>query len=86
MNQNLNEFQNNEQKDNNKPMSQNDNIIEQTPPKVDLSKIDATEEAMSVYTYPKEFLKLDLDKIREFIEIFEEYYQNLLQIIACMKT
>ena len=78
MNQNPNEIQNNEQNDDNKPMSQNDNIIEQTPPKVDLSKIDATEEAMSVYTYPKEFLKLDLDKIREFIEIFEEYYQNLL--------
>ena len=33
---------------------------------------------MSFYTYPREFLKLDLDKIREFIEIFEEYYQNLL--------
>ena len=78
MNQNPNELQNNDNNNNNNQTSQNENILEQTRPKVDLSKIDATEEAMSLYTYPKEFLKLDLDKIREFIEIFEEYYQNLL--------
>ena len=47
--------------------------------KVDLSKLDASEETMSHYTYPKEFLKLDLDKIREFIEILEEHYQNLIE-------
>ena len=46
--------------------------------KVDLSKLDATEETMSQYSYPKEFIKLDLDKIREFIDILEEHYQNLL--------
>jgi hypothetical protein len=34
---------------------------------------------MSQYTYPKEFLKLDLDKIREFIDILEEHYQNLVE-------
>ena len=46
--------------------------------KVDLSKVDATEDSMSQYSYPKEFIKLDLDKIREFIDILEEHYQNLL--------
>ena len=65
--------------DQNNPSSQTENIPHIPKPKVDLSKIEATEEAMSLYTYPKEFLKLDLDKIREFIEIFEEYYQNLLE-------
>ena len=34
---------------------------------------------MSQYSYPKEFIKLDLDKIREFIDILEEHYQNLLE-------
>ena len=33
--------------------------------KVDLSKLDSSEETMSLYTYPNEFLKLNLDKIRE---------------------
>ena len=78
MNQNQNEPENNTQNNDNNQLGQTDNILELPKPKVDLSKIDATEEAMSLYTYPKEFLKLDLDKIREFIEIFEEYYQNLL--------
>ena len=45
--------------------------------KTDLSKLDASEDTMSYYTYPKEFLKLNLDKIREFIEILEEHYQNV---------
>ena len=78
MNQNPNLQQNIDQNLNNNPSSQTENISHIPKPKVDLSKIEATEEAMSLYTYPKEFLKLDLDKIREFIEIFEEYYQNLL--------
>ena len=78
MNQNSNLQQNIDQNLNNNPSSQTENISHVLKPKVDLSKIEATEEAMSLYTYPKEFLKLDLDKIREFIEIFEEYYQNLL--------
>ena len=47
--------------------------------KVDPTKLETTEETMSLYTYPKEFLKLDLDKIREFIDILEEYYQKLLE-------
>ena len=47
--------------------------------KIDLSKLDASEESMSSFTYPKEFLKLDLDKIREFIEILEEHYQNMIE-------
>ena len=72
----------------NKPLSisQNNNnfpptqtYISETTAKIDLSKVDATEETMSQYTYPKEFLKLDLDKIREFIDILEEHYQNLVE-------
>ena len=47
--------------------------------KVDLSKLDSSEETMSLYTYPNEFLKLNLDKIREFIEIVEEHYINMVQ-------
>ena len=47
------------------------------PHKTDLSKLDASEDSMSYYTYPKEFLKLNLDKIREFIQILEEHYQNM---------
>jgi hypothetical protein len=35
---------------------------------------------MSYYTYPKEFLKLDLDKIREFIDILEEHYQKMAEL------
>ena len=79
MSQNPNLQQNIEENLNINPSSQTENITHIQKPKVDLSKIEATEEAMSLYTYPKEFLKLDLDKIREFIEIFEEYYQNLLE-------
>ena len=65
------------QNNNNFPPSQT--YISETTTKVDLSKVDATEETMSQYTYPKEFLKLDLDKIREFIDILEEHYQNLVE-------
>ena len=65
------------QNNNNFPPTQT-NISESTT-KIDLSKVDATEETMSQYTYPKEFLKLDLDKIREFIDILEEHYQNLVE-------
>lgn len=50
-----------------------------TFPKIDLKKLDASEESLSSYTYPKEFLKLDLDKIRDFIEILEEHYQNMVE-------
>ena len=78
MNLNINELKNNDQINNN-PNSQNENISVNNHQKVDLSKLDASEETMSLYTYPKEFLKLDLDKIREFIEIIEEHYQNSLE-------
>ena len=78
MNTNTNESQNIDKNINNNPTSHNGYIKSTPRPKVDLSKLDASEETMSLYTYPKEFLKLDLDKIREFIEILEEHYQNLL--------
>jgi len=65
------------QNDNNFPSSQTH--ASELSTKVDLSKVDATEETMSHYAYPKEFLKLDLDKIREFIDILEEHYQNLIE-------
>ena len=45
----------------------------------DLSNLEASEETMMDYTFPKEFLKFDLDKIRDFIEILEEYYQSSLK-------
>ena len=63
---------------NNNLSSHNNSIKSTLHPKVDLSKLDSSEETMSLYTYPKEFLKLDLDKIREFIDILEEHYKNLL--------
>lgn len=75
--QRLNKPSSMSQNNNNIPQSQT--YISETTTKVDLSKVDATEETMSQYTYPKEFLKLDLDKIREFIDILEEHYQNLVE-------
>ena len=75
--QRLNKPSSMSQNNNNFPPSQT--YISETTTKVDLSKVDATEETMSQYTYPKEFLKLDLDKIREFIDILEEHYQNLIE-------
>ena len=75
--QRLNKPSSMSQNNNNFPQSQT--YLSETPTKVDLSKVDATEETMSQYTYPKEFLKLDLDKIREFIDILEEHYQNLVE-------
>ena len=68
--QNINETNNNNTQE----------YLEHIPhPKVDLTKLDASEETMSKYTYPKEFLKLELDKIREFIDILEEHHQNLIE-------
>ena len=73
------------QRHNDPNLSQNNNnpstqtYISEASSKIDLSQVDATEETMSQYSYPKEFLKLDLDKIREFIEIIEEHYQNLVE-------
>ena len=65
------------QNNNNNPATQT--YISEASSKVDLTKVEATEETMSQYSFPKEFLKLDLDKIREFIEILEEHYQNLVE-------
>ena len=79
MKTNTNDLQSNELNDNNNISQQNDYIPETTHSKIDLPKVEPTEETMSLYTYPKEFLKLELDKIREFIEILEEHYQNLLE-------
>ena len=75
--QRLNKPSSMSQNNNNFPQSQT--YLSEATTKVDLSKVDATEETMSQYTYPKEFLKLDLDKIREFIDILEEHYQNLVE-------
>jgi hypothetical protein len=41
---------------------------------IDLSNVEANEESLKPYTLTKQFLKLDLDKIRELIEILEDYY------------
>ena len=79
MENNPNDLQSIDQNNNNNISQQNDFSTESTKPKIDLSKVEPTEETMSLYTYPKEFLKLELDKIREFIEILEEHYQNLLE-------
>jgi hypothetical protein len=76
----ITESENNEINNNNHKDSQ-DNILNQKKSSIDndLLYVEASEETMEGFTLPKEFLKLDLDKIREFIEIFEEYYQNLLE-------
>ena len=76
INQEQNENQGFSQNNEKSPSRQT--YVSESSTKVDLSKVDATEETMSQYTYPKEFLKLDLDKIREFIDILEEHYQNLV--------
>ena len=76
----INQEQNENQRfsQNNEKSPSRQTYVSESSTKVDLSKVDATEETMSQYTYPKEFLKLDLDKIREFIDILEEHYQNLV--------
>ena len=80
MNTNPGEPQNNINNNTNYNQTPQNEVIQLAPrPKVDLSKLDASEETMSLYTYPKEFLKLDLDKIREFIDILEEHYKNLYE-------
>ena len=85
MSSNQNEEQNSESQNNklkrnntsniNKSMH-NQNIISS---KIDLTGIDATEENLKHYTLSKQFLKLDLDKIRELIEILEEYYLSCVE-------
>ena len=76
----ITESENNEINNNNHKDSQ-DNILNQKKSSIDndLLYIEASEETMEGFTLPKEFLKLDLDKIREFIEILEEHYQSCLK-------
>ena len=73
------EHDNNEISDNNNDKHDQISQRETSSINVDLTNIEASEETMEAYTYPKEFLKLDLDKIREFIEILEEHYKNCLK-------
>ena len=88
MSSNNNEFQNEEnqikslRRDNtnthtNENQSNNNQSIISS--KIDLSEIEATEENLKHYTLSKQFLKLDLDKIRELIEILEEYCQTCVE-------
>ena len=46
---------------------------------IDLSDIEANDQSLKNYTLSKQFLKLDLDKIRELIEIMEDYCQSLVE-------
>ena len=46
---------------------------------IDLSDIEANEQSLKNFTLSKLFLKLDLDKIRELIEIMEDYCQSLVE-------
>jgi hypothetical protein len=50
-----------------------------TSTNIDLSEIEATEENFQNFTLSKQFLKIDLDKIREIIEIMEEHCQNCIE-------
>ena len=76
----ITESENNEINNNNHKDSQDD-ILNQKKSSIDndLLYVEASEETMEGFTLPKEFLKLDLDKIREFIEILEEHYQSCLK-------
>ena len=85
MSSNQNEEQNSEIQ-NNKLKRNNTSNINQSihnqkiiSSKIDLTGIDATEENLKHYTLSKQFLKLDLDKIRELIEILEEYYLSCVE-------
>ena len=44
-----------------------------------LFNLKASEKTLEGFTFPKEFLKLDLEKIRIFIEILEEHYQSCVK-------
>ena len=45
----------------------------------ELLDIEANEESLKPYTFSKQFLKLDLEKIRELIDILEEYTLSLAE-------
>ena len=87
---NENQNQNNENKEtnthktkntytNNTNTNQSESIQVLTSSKVDLSEIEASEENLQNYSLSKQFLKLDLEKIREIIEILEEYCQSCIE-------
>ena len=56
-----------------------DNKSTKTESEIDLSGIEANEESLKDYTFTKQLLKLDLDKIRELIEILEDYTSSLFE-------
>jgi len=56
-----------------------DNKSKKTESEIDLSGIEANEESLKDYTFTKQLLKLDLDKIRELIEILEDYTSSLVE-------
>ena len=58
---------------------QTSNSVRSTKSKIDVELIDieADEENLKPYTFSKQFLKMDLDKIRELIDILEEYCLSL---------
>ena len=67
-------------KTNNIPQKrQTSNSVRSTKSKIDVELIDieADEENLKPYTFSKQFLKMDLDKIRELIDILEEYCLSL---------
>ena len=83
MNTNQNELQSSENQNNNLKRNNtyshsntNQSMHNQSmiSTKIDLTDIEATEENLKNYTLSKQFLKLDLDKIRELIEILERRY------------
>ena len=87
MSSNANELQNEETHSNNNNsknintqasvnQSENKQIL---TTEIDLSEIDATEDNLQNYTFNKQFLKLDLDKIRDLIDILEEHLQTCIQ-------
>ena len=83
MSKKLNEQKNGElgskylkRKDSNTTISECDQIL--TSSNIDLSEIEATEENLQNYTLSKQFLKIDLNRIRELIIILEEYFQTCI--------
>ena len=56
-----------------------ENKSKKKEPEIDLTNIEANEESLKPYTLSKQFLKLDLDKIRELIVILQEYWQSLVK-------
>ena len=81
----LNENFSNE--DNNTHQKKTSNVVRLTQNKsnsslisnVDLTNIEASEESLKPYTLTRQFLKMDLDRIRELIEILEEYCISLVE-------